>query len=112
MAFKLPYFTKKAIVNKVTDLPQFRNEDLKEIGIVERGWFGVGVKAKHLVHCYVSDTVVVKRLLEDSVVNQQEFIKEARMLYSLQNENVVSFKEFCQRPCAIVLEYVCFIFRV
>ena len=34
MAFKLPYFAKKAIVNKVTDLPQFRNEDLKEIGIV------------------------------------------------------------------------------
>ncbi|PFX14101.1 hypothetical protein AWC38_SpisGene21769 [Stylophora pistillata] len=36
MAFKLPYFTKKAMVNKVTDLPQFWNEDLKEIGIVGR----------------------------------------------------------------------------
>ena len=55
MAFKLPYFTKKAIVNKVTDLPQFRNEDLEEIGIVGRGSFGVVVKAKHLVHGYVSD---------------------------------------------------------
>ena len=45
MVFKLPYFAKKAIVNKVTDLPQFRNEDLKEMGIVGRGSFGVVVKA-------------------------------------------------------------------
>ena len=44
MAFKLPYFTKKAIVNKVTDLPQFRNEDLKEIGIVGRASFKVVAK--------------------------------------------------------------------
>ena len=110
MAFKLPYFTKKAIVNKVTDLPQFRNEGLKEIGIVGRHSFGVVVKAKHLVHSYVSDTVVVKKLLKDGVDDQQEFIKEARMLYSLQHENVVSFKAFCQRPCAIMLEYVCFNF--
>ena len=112
IAFKLPYFTKKAIVNKVTDLPQFRNEDLKEIGIVGRGSFGVVVKAKHLVHGYVSDKVVVKKLLEDSVDDQQEFIKEARMLHSLKQENVVSFKAFCQRPCAIMLEYVCFDFSL
>ena len=110
MAFKLPYFTKKAIVNKVTDLPQFRNEDPKEIGIVERGLFGVVVKAKHLVHGYVSDTVVVKKLLEDRVNNQKELIKEARMLHSIQHENIVSFKAFCQRPCAIMLECVCFDF--
>ena len=42
--------------------------------------------------------------------DQKEFIKEARMLYNLQHENVVSFKAFCQRPCAIMLEYVCFDF--
>ena len=110
MAFKLPYFTKKGIANKVTDLPQFRNEDLKEIGIVGRGSFGVVVKTKHLVRGYMSDTVLVKKLLEDSIDDQQEFIKEARMLHSVQHENVVSFKAFCQRPCGIMLEYVCFDF--
>ena len=31
------------------------------------------------------------------------------MLHSLQHENV-SFKAFCQRPRAIMLEYVCFEF--
>ena len=49
MAFKSPYITKKAIVNKVTDLPdlpQFRYEDLKENSIVGRGSFGVVVKAR------------------------------------------------------------------
>ena len=43
-------------------------------------------------------TLVVKKLLEDSVDDQQEFTKEARMLHSLQHENDVSFKAFCQRP--------------
>ena len=61
MAFKLPFITKKAIVPKVPDLPQFRYEDLEETGIVGRGSFGVVVKAKHLVQGYVSDTVVVKK---------------------------------------------------
>ena len=53
-------------------------------------------------------TVVVKKLLEVSVDYQREFIKEARMLHSLQHENVVSFKVFCQRP--FHLEYICFDF--
>ena len=70
MAFKFLYITKKAIVNKVTDLPQFRYEDLEENGIVGRGSFGVVVKAKHLVQGFVSDTVVVKKLLEESVDDQ------------------------------------------
>ena len=42
--------------------------------------------------------------------DQKEFIKEARMLCNLPHENVVLFKAFCQRPCAIMLEYVCFDF--
>ena len=70
MAFKFPYITKKAIVNKVTDLPQFRYEDHEKNGIVGRGSFGVVVKAKRLVQGFVSDTVVVKKLLEESVDDQ------------------------------------------
>ena len=56
--------------NKVTDLPQFRYEALEENGIVGRGSFGVVVKAKYLVQGFVSDTVVVKKLLEESVDDQ------------------------------------------
>jgi len=57
----------------VTDLPQFRYEDLEEIGIVRRGSFRVVVKAKHLVQGYVSDSVVVKKLLEQNLSG--EFIE-------------------------------------
>ena len=71
MAFKLPFITKKATVNKVTDLLQFRYEDLDENGIVGRGLLGVVVKAKHFEQGYVSDTVVVKNLLEESMDKQK-----------------------------------------
>ena len=47
---------------------------------------------------FVLDSVVLKKLLQESVDDQNEFLKEARMLYNLQYENVVSFKAFCQRP--------------
>lgn len=110
MAFKLPFITKRAVVNKVTDLPQFRYEDLEENGTIGRGSFGVVVKATHFEQGYVSNTVVVKKLLEESMEEEKEFIKEARMLYNLRHENVVAFKAFCQKPCAIMLEYVCFDF--
>ena len=85
-------------------------ETFEEIGIIGRGSFGVVVKARHMVQGFVSDTVVVKKLLKESVDDQNEFVKEARMLYNLQHENVVSFKAFCERPSAIMLEYVQFDF--
>ena len=53
MAFKLPFITKKAVVNKVIDLPQFRNGDLEKIGIIARGSLGVVVKARHMVQGFV-----------------------------------------------------------
>lgn len=53
MDFKLPFITKKAVVNKVIDLPQFRYGDLEEIGIIGRGSFGVVVKARHIVQGFV-----------------------------------------------------------
>lgn len=91
MDFKLPFITKKAVVNKVLDLPQFPYGDLEEIGIIGRGLFGVVVKARHMVQGFVSDTVVVKKSLQESVDDQNEFFKEARIPYNLHHENVVSF---------------------
>lgn len=53
MDFKLPFITKKAVVNKVIDLPQFRYGDLEEIGIIGRGSLGVVVKAGHMVEGFL-----------------------------------------------------------
>ena len=82
MAFKLPFISKKTVVDKVTVLPQFRYEDLEEIGIVGRGSFGAVVKCKHFG--YVS-TVVVKKLVEEGTEEEREFVKEARLLHNLHH---------------------------
>ena len=57
---------------------------------------------------FVLDSVVLKKLLQESVDDQNEFVKEARMLYNLQYENVVSFKAFCQ-TAFYLLDYVQFV---
>ena len=51
MAFKLPFITKRAVVNKVTDLPQFRYEDLEENGTIGRGSFGVVEMSRDVSRC-------------------------------------------------------------
>ena len=80
-------------------------------------------EAKHLVQGFVSDTVVVKKLLGESVDEQKEFVKEDRMLYNLYHENVVSFKAICifrnvkyyfrdqcKYPTASCFSFFCFLF--
>ena len=75
MSFKLPCLTLKAIIPKVTGLPSFNYNDLEEIGVVGHGSFGE------------EEVVVIKKLSDsdDNSDNQKEFVKEARMLYSVKN---------------------------
>ena len=96
----------KANIPRVTGLPSFTYEDLREIAVVRQGSFGVVWKAKH--HDEETDAVVIKKLSEseESGEDQKEFVKEARMLYNINHENVMKFKAFCQNPYAIMLEYV------
>ena len=72
--------------------------------------FGVVWEANHRDQ----DTVVIKKLPEskESGEDQKEFVKEARMLYNVNHDNIVKFKAFFQNPYAIMLEYVCFDFAV
>ena len=102
----------KANIPRVTGLPSFTYEDLREIAVVRQGSFGVVWKAKH--HDEETDAVVIKKLSEseESGEDQKEFVKEARMLYNINHENVMKFKAFCQNPYAIMLEYVYFDFAV
>jgi len=111
VSFKLPCLTLKAIIPRITGL--FSN-NLEEIGVVGHGSFGVALKAKHCSPVNDEEAVVVKKLTDsdDNSYDQKEFVKEARKDYSIQHENVVRFKAFCQRPCATMLEYSCFDFSV
>ena len=112
MTFKMPCLTMKASIPRVTGLPSFKYEDLEEIAVVGQGSFGVVFKAKHRAE--ETDTVVVKKLCEsqENDEDHKEFVKEARMLYNINHDNVVKFKAFCQKPYAIMLEYVYFDFSV
>ena len=86
-------------------MPQFQFEDLSEKKVIGRGSYGIVYKAR-----YLSEEVVVKKMLGESTDEEDNFIKEARLLKSLNHENIVSFKGFCPSPQAIMLEYVYFDF--
>lgn len=56
-----------------------------------------------------SKKIVVKKILSKDHYEQCLFLKEAKILRSINNEHV-RLKAACVNPCAIMLEYVCFDF--
>ena len=81
----------KAIIPRITRLFSFNYNNLEEIGVVGHGSFGVVLKAKHCSPVNDEEAVVVKKLADsdDNSYDHKEFVKEARMVYSVQCENVV-----------------------
>ena len=59
---------------------------------------------------YHDKTVVVKNIMGESTEDENNFVEEAKLLRSLQHKNIVAFKNFCNTPYAIMLEYVYFDF--
>ncbi len=84
-------------------MPQFEFHDLDEKEVIGRGSYGIVYKAR-----YLSEEVVVKKILGESTDEEESFIKEAKLIKSLKHQNIVSFKGFCASPLAIMLEYVLF----
>ena len=103
----------EAIIPKITGLLSFNYNDVEEIGIVGRGSFGVVLKIKHRSPVNDEEAGCYQKLVDsDDNSYDQEFVKDARILHSIQQENIMRFKAFCQRPCAIILEYFHFYFAV
>ena len=75
-----------------------------EIG---RGSFGVVYRTE-----FNNLPVVIKKLHGRDEDSTREFIKEAKLLESLQHENVVKLKAICINPNAMMLEFVNFDFRL
>lgn len=71
------------------DLPGFRYADLQHLEIIGQGSFSAVFTARLGVEDQ-SDTVVVKKLLGGC--DENEFMKEARMLHQIRHQNVVRFK--------------------
>jgi serine/threonine protein kinase len=107
MEFKLPTLKSRSslLETKNDGLPSFKFETLMNKDVIGRGAFGLVYKAK-----YDGETVVVKKLLGESLDDENGFKKEAKLLSSTSHENIVLFKGFCSSPYAIMMEYLCFEF--
>ena len=97
---------KRSLKRTQYDMPQFEFHDLDEKEVIGRGSYGIVYKAR-----YLSEEVVVKKILGESTDEEESFIKEAKLIKSLKHQNIVSFKGFCASPLAIMLEYVYFDFN-
>ena len=53
-----------------------------------------------------------KKLNGQSADEEKCLIKEARLMFSLKHDNIVSFTAFSTSPCAIMMEYMCFNFSL
>ena len=91
----------------VSDITKFKWEDVAEKEEIGRGSFGAVYRTK-----FNNVPVVVKKLHERDEESMKEFIKEVKLLESLQHENIVKLKAICTNPNAMMLEFVNFDFRL
>ena len=85
-------------------IPQFKWEDLGCKEKIGCGGFGTVYLTR-----LAEEQVAVKKLLGSSDEDSKKaFLKEAKVMLSLQHENVVQFKAICLRPSAIMLEFIIF----
>ena len=106
--FKIPSLKKAASKKRICeDLPQFDFGSLEAKEQIGYGSYGIVYKGLHQ-----NELVVAKKLRGESAEEESCFVKEARLLYSLEHDNVVGFKGFSSSPCAILMEYLCFDFSL
>ena len=70
---------------------------------------------EHMEQCGRGNITKKLLLRKNSTANRLTkkcFIKEARLMFSLKHDNIVSFKAFLTSPCAIMMEYMCFNFSL
>ncbi|KAJ8043767.1 Serine/threonine-protein kinase STY46 [Holothuria leucospilota] len=108
MAFKIPQIGQK---RKRTQYLSggFEWREVDKLHYIANGSFGTVFSG-----IYKQENVVVKRLDQLNMDSEEVkcFQKEATILNSLEHENIVSFKAFCDNPFAIMLEYVYFSFEM
>ena len=108
MSFKIPSLRKALSKRNVAqDLPSFEYEKVVLKEYIGNGAYGTVSKGH-----YKNETIVTKKLTGESADKEECFAKEARLMFSLKHENIVSFKAFSSSPCAIMMEYVCFDFTL
>ena len=77
---------------------------------IGHGAYGMVCNGKY--NKFNNEVVVIKKLSGESANEENCFVKEARLMFSLNHENIVTFKAFSSFPCAIMMEYLCFNFSI
>ena len=109
-------FTIKSLKNAMPrreiakDLPSFNYENVELREQIGHGAYGMVCKGKY--NKFNNEVVVIKKLSGESANEENCFVKEARLMFSLNHENIVTFKAFSSFPCAIMMEYLCFNFSI
>ena len=105
MAFKFPSFahfhSKKPSIFEGFPT-QFSWDNIADLDEIGRGSFGCVFTAKRCD----GEIVVVKKLLRQHERETRLFVKEARILNSLHHKHIVELKAVCEKPVAMMLEYV------
>ena len=106
MAFKIPFVPSKKVSFPEYPLPpKFFNDESsrKENEVVVRS----GSQSEHFLR---ETRLSWKKLLETDVMKWGKFLKETKILGSLNHLNLVNFENVCYQPLAIMFEYVSFSF--
>ncbi|KAJ7382387.1 Tyrosine-protein kinase jak2 [Desmophyllum pertusum] len=87
-------------------LPQFTWNLLTSQDVIRQGSFGAVFVTRYHDETKTkpAETVVVKKLLSKATDFTETFVKEARMLYGLEHENIVAIKVVSKEPVAIMLD--------
>ena len=104
---------KHVVALAVQGIPHFDCSKLSIEKHIGRGSFGeVFVSVFSVNAGEEALKVVVKRMLEVQDEDEtKRFIKEVRIMKKLKHPNIVEFKRVCFAPCAITMEYMCFMYE-
>lgn len=109
--FRLPQLLQRS--TETVKIPQFDFNKLVVKERISQGSFGDVFTAMFKAPgSEETETVVVKKIIY--VLDQEErklFSKEVAILHGLNHTNVVKFKAMCDKPQAMMLEYVYFDFK-
>lgn len=109
--FKAPVFCNRN-THSVKGVPTFNVSQLKVIERIGHGSFGdVYTTEFNDTRKLTTQTVVIKKAIQALDHNERKlFLKEIALLHDLKHDNVVNLKGVCYKPCALMLEYLCFSF--
>ncbi len=109
-SFKLPNLSLAKRRKIAHGLPTFNWQDVKNLQPLAGGSFGY-VYCANYVFSDEDRKVVVKKLRGESSEAESRFIKEAKMLHSINNANFPEFYGFSNDPYGLMMEYAAFDFK-